>query len=95
MQRASRGCELLGVSHVGNTWKMKATHVHRKGPRSNKVGWSAQARASIATTSDAKTRRSGWSPAGGQRSPSGLDTIKERQNLSFVSVDNLPLSTDP
>lgn len=56
----------------------------------------SQARARIMPTSDTKmSRRNGWSPTSGRQSPNGHETIKSGQNLSFVSVDNLPLSTDP
>ena len=55
----------------------------------------AQAHASIAPFSSGKAEHSGWSPGGERQSPSGTNpTLKDRQNLSFVSVDELPLSTD-
>jgi hypothetical protein len=90
-----------GVVGARRAWafeyKARSTGMHLNAIISLLIGRAAavQAHASIAPFSTGKAQHSGWSPSGEQQSPSGDNpTLKDRQNLSFVSVDELPLSTD-
>ena len=96
MQHASQGCVKVASRNPGQAdVKSKLHALALPIMFHTRQAAATQVHASIAPMSNAKAQHDGWSPGDEQRSPGGHGTVKDRQNLSFVSVDELPLSTDP